>query len=234
MEEKGRECAGWRARGGRTRGLRARRHGSLGLGTGEATRRGEGGKMRGQTGGCGVSPARRRCRSIQGAVRAVHDLVTSTRTGTGGARGCWYFGLPTGLGPRSQVLAAVWCEPPGPRRYPFCTSRSQLLTLAPRSSRYEVPFREVLEPRRGGGERATLAVKQRGTVPGRDKTSRGSCRCRSAVPCRSSRLVTSSWHWRNLAAVRLELAMISHHRGSGRMDIQLRRGVDSRGGPGSW
>lgn len=87
MGKKGRECAGWRARGGRTRGLRARRHGSLGLGTGEATRRREGGKMRGQTGGCGVSPARRRCRSIQGAVRAVHDLVPSTRTGTRGSQG---------------------------------------------------------------------------------------------------------------------------------------------------
>jgi len=87
MGEKGRECAGWRARGGRTRGLRARRHGSLGLGTGEATRRREGGKMRGQTGGCGVSPARRRCRSIQGAVRAVHDLVPSTRTGTRESQG---------------------------------------------------------------------------------------------------------------------------------------------------
>lgn len=234
MGERGRECAGWRARGGRTRGLRARRHGSLGLGTGEATRRREGGKMRGQTGGCGVSPARRRCRSIQGAVRAVHDLVPSTRTGTRGSQGQlvpWAthragttfpgFGSGVVRAARARTVPLLYLPLPAPH---LGTAQLQVRGTFP----------EVLEPRRGGGERATLAVKQRGTVPGRDKTSRGSCRCRSAVPCRSSRLVTSSWHWRNLAAVRLELAMISHHRGSGRMDIQLRRGVDSRGGPGSW
>lgn len=109
----------------------------------------------------------------------------------GGARGSWYLGLPTGLGPRSQVLAAVWCEPPGPGRYPFCTSRSQLLTLAPRSSRYEVPFPEVLEPRRGGGERATLAVKQRGHRPrsGQDQQGELSLQVGGALQVVSSRHV---------------------------------------------